>query len=51
MMDAVGHSIAMGNATDKVKEHADDICSNVLENGVAEFIMKSGLFFEKQLNR
>lgn len=44
MMDVIGHPIAMDNASDEVKAHADYICKSVAEDGVADFIFNSGLF-------
>lgn len=44
MMDAVGCAIAMDNAKDEVKKHADYICKSIYEDGVADFIFNSGLF-------
>ena len=35
MFEAVGHSIAMGNAIDELKKIADEICLSVDEDGVA----------------
>lgn len=34
MLQAVGHGVAMGNATDNVKEIADDVCGSVAEDGI-----------------
>lgn len=45
MMDAVHHAIAMDNATLEVKKHADAICKSVAQDGVADYIFYSGLFF------
>lgn len=45
MMDTVGNAIAMGNAHESVKSHADYICKSVREDGVADFIFHSRLFF------
>lgn len=44
MMDHVGHAIAMANVPSCVQEHADYICKSVEQDGVADFIMNSGLF-------
>lgn len=44
MMDTIGCAIAMDNANDEVKRHADYICKSVSEDGVADFIFHSGLF-------
>lgn len=35
MLQSVGHGIAMGNASDEVKQHAKSICLSVDEDGVA----------------
>lgn len=35
MFEVVGHPIAMGNAIDKLKEIAEEVCLSVLEDGVA----------------
>ena len=35
MLQSAGYSIVMGNATDKVKEHADFITKSNIEDGVA----------------
>lgn len=48
MMDAVGHAIAMANAHDDVKKHADYVCQSVLEDGVAQFILHSNIFFKEK---
>lgn len=45
MMDAVGHPIAMDNAHDEVKKHAQYVCKSVLDDGIADFIENSGVFF------
>lgn len=45
MMQTVGHAIAMGNADPIVKKQANYICKSVDEDGVADFIEHSGLFF------
>ncbi|MEE0967656.1 MAG: HAD family hydrolase [Bacilli bacterium] len=44
MMGAIGHAIAMDNAVEEVKSHADYICKSVSDDGVADFIFNSGLF-------
>ncbi len=40
MFKVVGHSVAMQNATDNVKEYADEITTSNEENGVATFLEK-----------
>ncbi len=45
MMDFVGHPIAMGNSHEDVKKHAEYICKNIEDDGVADFINNSDLFF------
>ena len=40
MLQSAGYSIVMGNATDKVKEHADFITKSNIEDGVAYVIEK-----------
>ena len=47
MLDAIGHPIVMGNARDEVKSHGEYICKSVSEDGVADFIENSNLFFNK----
>ena len=37
MLQAVGLGVAMGNATENVKEIADDICGSVAEDGIYEY--------------
>ena len=36
MFEAVGHPIAMANASDDVKRQAEYICESVYDNGVAK---------------
>ena len=48
MMDTVAHSIAMDNASDEVKQHANYICKSVAQDGVADFILHSDLFNEEE---
>ena len=43
MLKAVGTGIAMGNATDDVKEIADDICGTVMEEGIYQYCQAHGL--------
>lgn len=40
MLQAVGLGVAMGNATDNVKEIADDVCESVSEDGVYQYCKK-----------
>ena len=40
MLQSAGYSIVMGNASDKVKEHADFITKSNIEDGVAYVIEK-----------
>lgn len=40
MFKIVGHSVAMGNANDKIKQYADEITLSNEENGVAVFLEK-----------
>jgi len=47
MLDTVGYGIAMENACQEVKNHADEVCKSVLQDGIAEFILESGIFFHK----
>lgn len=43
MLEAAGIGIAMGDAEDRVKELADQICESCLEDGVARAIERMGL--------
>ncbi|OOF58592.1 Cof-type HAD-IIB family hydrolase [Rodentibacter myodis] len=43
MMEAVGVGVAMGNAHDKLKAKADFITDHIEEQGIANFLRKSGL--------
>ncbi len=45
MLQAAGIGIAMGNATDNVKEAADDVTGSVDEDGVYDAFQKYGLIF------
>ncbi|MDO4595199.1 MAG: Cof-type HAD-IIB family hydrolase [Tissierellia bacterium] len=38
MLEAVGHGIAMGNAKEKIKNIADDICKSVDEDGIYYYL-------------
>lgn len=46
MLKAAGVGIAMGNASDYVKETADDVTGSVTEDGVYQAFLKYGLIFE-----
>lgn len=43
MLQAVGTGIAMGNATSRLKEIADDVCGKVSEDGIYRYCMEKGL--------
>lgn len=43
MLATVGTGIAMGNATEDVKEMADDICGDVAEDGIYHYCKAHGL--------
>lgn len=40
LFEAVGHKVAMGNGTDKLKSLADEVINSVDDNGLAMFIRK-----------
>lgn len=40
LFEAVGHKVAMGNGTDKLKALADEVIDSVDDNGLAKFIQK-----------
>ena len=40
MLQAVGLGVAMGNASDRVKKMADDVCGSVEEDGISTYILK-----------
>lgn len=40
LFEAVGHKVAMGNATDRLKTLADEVIDSVDENGLAKYISK-----------
>lgn len=40
LFKAVGHKVAMGNATELLKSQADEVCANVSENGLAQLVKK-----------
>lgn len=41
LADACGHFVAVGNATDAVKELADDVCESVYDDGVARWLERA----------
>lgn len=43
MLQTVGTGVAMGNATDKVKAIADDVCGDVAEDGIYYYCIEHGL--------
>lgn len=43
MLKTVAHGVAMGNATDDVKEIADDICGSVQDDGIFTYCKKHNL--------
>lgn len=43
MLQAVGHGVAMGNASERLKAAADDICADVAEDGVYAYCLTHGL--------
>lgn len=43
MLQAVGHGVAMGNASERLKAAADDICGDVTEDGVCRYCLAHGL--------
>lgn len=43
MLQAVGHGVAMGNASEQLKAAADDICGSVAEDGVYHYCLAHGL--------
>ena len=43
MMGAVGKGIAMGNASARLKELADEICGHVAEEGIYHYCLEHGL--------
>ena len=43
MLKTVGHGVAMGNATEDVKEIADDICGSVQDDGIFTYCKKHNL--------
>lgn len=43
MLQAVGTGVAMGNASDQLKEVADQICGSVSEDGIYHYCLENGL--------
>ena len=43
MLQAVGTSVAMGNAAQRLKEIADDVCGHVSEDGIYHYCIDHGL--------
>lgn len=43
MLRAVGHGVAMGNASDALKEAADEVCRPVTQDGVYHYCLSHGL--------
>ena len=43
MLQAVGTGIAMGNAAERLKELADDVCGSVSEDGIYRYCIEKGL--------
>ncbi len=43
MLQTVGTGVAMGNATDEVKQAADDVCGHVAEDGIYHYCVANGL--------
>lgn len=43
MLEAAGIGVAMGNASDKVKAAADEVCGSVEEDGVYHYLKNKGL--------
>ncbi len=43
MFHAVGTGVAMGNASDKIKAQADQVCGCVTQNGVYHYCVEQGL--------
>ena len=43
MPQAVGHGVAMGNASEGLKAAADDICGHVAADGVYHYCLAHGL--------
>ncbi len=43
MLQAVGYGVAMGNASERLKAVADDICGHVAEDGIYHYCLAHGL--------
>ena len=43
MLEAVGIGVAMANASDELKNVADEICGDVSEDGVYHYCVEQGL--------
>lgn len=43
MLQAVGRGVAMGNASERLKAVADDVCGDVTEDGVSAYCLAHGL--------
>lgn len=43
MLQAVGTGVAMGNASEKLKEIADDVCGHVAQEGIYHYCVAHGL--------
>ena len=43
MLKAVGHGIAMGNASDELKEIAEEVCGHVADDGIYHYCKEHGL--------
>lgn len=43
MLEAVGHGVAMGNASQRLKAVADDVCGDVTEDGIYYYCLDHGL--------
>ena len=43
MLKAVGHGIAMGNASDELKEIAEEVCGHVAEDGIYYYCKEHGM--------
>lgn len=46
MLLSVGKGIAMGNASEKVKDIASDICKSVADDGIYHYLKKQGMINE-----
>ena len=46
MLLSVGKGIAMGNASEKVKAIAADICKSVADDGIYHYLKKQGMINE-----